>query len=187
MDIDICTLTHSLPCHCLPCCLFVFSSSAYPQTDTAQLFSTHPDSCTLVDRTGFEFNLSFVSLQNKNSSQYYLDIVYGGAPSLFRLPVYCNLRRYGIVNDYRAPWRVHISGTALADAVSHTVMAIAKSASSRCTFLRLWAQPRRNSKSSMGLNQPVNADAGGKRQQSGKERRRRDGDHGGRRNRAVDE
>ena len=31
MDIDICTLTHSVPCCCLP----FFSSSVYPQTDTA--------------------------------------------------------------------------------------------------------------------------------------------------------
>ena len=44
MDIDICTLTQSLPCCCLPCCLF-FSSSAYLETDTAQLYNTHPDSC----------------------------------------------------------------------------------------------------------------------------------------------
>ena len=42
-------------------------------------------------------------------------------------------------------------------------------------------------KSSMGLNRPVNADAGGKRQQSGFQRRRRNVDHGERRNRAVDE
>ena len=32
MDIDICTLTHSVPCCCLPCFFF---SSVYPQTDTA--------------------------------------------------------------------------------------------------------------------------------------------------------
>ena len=69
-----CTLTPSLPCRCLPCCLF-FSSSAYPQTDTAQLYNTHPGSCTHMDRTGLEFNLSFVSLQNKNSSQCHLDII----------------------------------------------------------------------------------------------------------------
>ena len=34
------------------------------------------------------------------------------------------------MNDYRAPWRAHISGTALADAVKHTVMTIVKNASS---------------------------------------------------------
>ena len=56
--------------------LFVyFSSSAYPQTDTAQLHNTHPDSCTHMDGTGLEFNLSFVSLQNKNNSHCHLDIV----------------------------------------------------------------------------------------------------------------
>ena len=60
-EIDISTLTHSLPCCFLLCCLFFFSSSAYPQTDTALLYKTHPDSCTHMDRTGFEFNLSFVS------------------------------------------------------------------------------------------------------------------------------
>ena len=36
IDIDICTLTQSLPC----CCLLFFSSSACPQTDTAQLHNT---------------------------------------------------------------------------------------------------------------------------------------------------
>ena len=66
--------------------LFVFSSSAYPQTDTAQLYNTHPDSCTHVDRTGLEFNLSSVSLQNENSSHYPLDIIHGGGASPLRLP-----------------------------------------------------------------------------------------------------
>ena len=51
IDSDICTPTPSLPCRCVPCCLFFFSS-AYPQTDTAQLYNTHPDSCTHMDRTG---------------------------------------------------------------------------------------------------------------------------------------
>ena len=59
IDIDICTLTQSLPCRCLPCCLFSFSSSAYPQTDTAQLYNTHPDSCTHMDRTRLEFHFVF--------------------------------------------------------------------------------------------------------------------------------
>ena len=76
MDIDICSLTLCLPCCCLLCCLFFFSSSAYPQTDTAQLYNTHPDSCTHTDRTSLEFNLSFASLQNKNSSHRHLDIVH---------------------------------------------------------------------------------------------------------------
>ena len=58
VDIDICTLTPSLPCRCLPCCLF-FSSSACPQTDTAQLYNTHPDSFTHMDRTGLEFHFVF--------------------------------------------------------------------------------------------------------------------------------
>ena len=54
---------------------FFFSSSACPLTDTAQLYNTHPDSCTHKDRTGLEFNLSFVSLQNKNSSHCHLDVM----------------------------------------------------------------------------------------------------------------
>ena len=70
-NVDICTLTQSLPCCCLPCCLF-FSSSACPQTDTAQLYNTHPDSCTHMDRTGLEFNLS---LRYKNISHCHLDII----------------------------------------------------------------------------------------------------------------
>ena len=36
--------------------LSVSSSSACPQTDTAQLYNTHPDSCTHMDRTGLEFH-----------------------------------------------------------------------------------------------------------------------------------
>ena len=35
------------------------------------------------------------------------------------------------VNVNRAPWRAHISGTSLADAVSYTVMTTVKSASSQ--------------------------------------------------------
>ena len=42
--------------------LFVFSSSACPQTDTAQLYNTHPDSCTHMDRTGLEFHFVFSSV-----------------------------------------------------------------------------------------------------------------------------
>ena len=59
VDIDICTQTPSLPCRCLPCCLFFFSSSACPQTDAVQLYNTHPDSCTHMDRTGLEFHFVF--------------------------------------------------------------------------------------------------------------------------------
>ena len=50
----------------------IFSSSAYPQTGTAQLYNTHRDSCAHMDRTGLEFNLS---LRNKNSSHCHLDII----------------------------------------------------------------------------------------------------------------
>ena len=39
------------------------------QTDTAQLYKTHLDSCTHMDRTGPQFNLSFVSLQNKRTAK----------------------------------------------------------------------------------------------------------------------
>ena len=55
----------------LPLSSLLFFSSAYPQTDTALLQNTHPDSRTHMDRTGFEFTLS---LQNKNSSHRHLDI-----------------------------------------------------------------------------------------------------------------
>ena len=44
-------------------------------------------SCTHVDRTGLEFNLSFVSLQNKNSSHRHLDVKHGSGASPLRLPV----------------------------------------------------------------------------------------------------
>ena len=54
--------------------LQLFSSSC-PQTDTAQLYNTHPDSCTHMDRTGFEFNLFSMFLKNKNSSHCHLDII----------------------------------------------------------------------------------------------------------------
>ena len=69
-----------------------FFSSAYPQTDTAQLHNTHLDSCTHMDRTALEFNLSFVSLQNNNSSHCHLDIIHGSGASLLRLPVCRNHR-----------------------------------------------------------------------------------------------
>ena len=81
IDTDICTLTQSLPCCCLSCCFF--SCSAYPQTDKAQLYNTHPDSCTHMDRTALEFNLSFVSSQNKNSSHCHLVIIHGSGASPF--------------------------------------------------------------------------------------------------------
>ena len=41
-----CTLTSFLAC---VCCFFL--PSAYPQTDTVQLYNTQPDSCTHMDRT----------------------------------------------------------------------------------------------------------------------------------------
>ena len=80
--------------------------------------------------------------------------------------------------DYRAPWRAHIFRTALADAVSYTVMTIVKSA-----VVAMHIPPIRGN----SPGDPVNANAGGKRQESGIQRRRRDVDHGERRNRAVDE
>ena len=88
-DIDICTLTPSLPCRCLPCCLF-FSPSACPQTDTAQLYNTHPDSCTHMDRTGLW--VSFCLCENKSNSHCHPDNIHGsGAASPLRLPTlrYC--------------------------------------------------------------------------------------------------
>ena len=77
IDIDICTLTQSLPCCCLLRCLF-FSFSACPQTDTAQFYNTHLDSCTQVDRTGLEFHFVFaktrtvhtVNIQIKKKSNF---------------------------------------------------------------------------------------------------------------------
>ena len=41
-----------------------------------------------MDRTGLELNLSFVSLQNKNSSHCHLDITHGSGASPLKLPVY---------------------------------------------------------------------------------------------------
>ena len=76
--------------------LFVFFSSAYPQTDTAQLYNTHTDSCTHMDRTGLEFILS---LRNKNSSHCHLDIIHGSGASLLRLLVYRNHRSTKTLRD----------------------------------------------------------------------------------------
>ena len=53
---------------------FFFSLST--DRHSAQWYNTHPDSCTHMDRTGLEFNLSFVSLQSKNSSHCHLDITH---------------------------------------------------------------------------------------------------------------
>ena len=59
IDIDICTLTQSLPCRWSSLLFVFFSYSAYPQTNTAQLYKTHLDSCTHMDRTGLEFHFVF--------------------------------------------------------------------------------------------------------------------------------
>ena len=59
IDFDICTLnTVSSPAAVFLDVCFL-SSSAYPQTDTAQLYNTHPDSCMHMDRTGLEFHFVF--------------------------------------------------------------------------------------------------------------------------------
>ena len=52
-----------------------FSSSACPQTDAAQLYNTHPDSCTHTDRTGLDF---FCLCENKNSSHCHFDNIHIG-------------------------------------------------------------------------------------------------------------
>ena len=72
IDIDICTLTQSLPCCCLPCCLsfFLFSLSTDRHSSVVQYSSWFP--CTHMDRTGLEFILS---LRKKNSSHCHLDII----------------------------------------------------------------------------------------------------------------
>ena len=56
-----------------------------------------------MDRTGLEFILSLVSLQNKNSSHCHLDIIHGSGASPLRLPVHLRPSIYdatGTVNGY---------------------------------------------------------------------------------------
>ena len=100
IDIDICTLTQSLPCCCLPC---FFSSSAYPQTDTAQLYNTHPDVRTHMDRTGLEFNLSFCvfATQEQFTLSSWYHTWWRTSPS--RLPVY---RNHKIYRDATGLWTI---------------------------------------------------------------------------------
>ena len=52
-----------------------------------------------MDRTGLELNLSFVSLQHKNSSHCHLDIIHGSGASPLRLPVYCDHRSAKTLRD----------------------------------------------------------------------------------------
>ena len=65
-----------------------------------------------MDRTGLEFKLSFVSLQNKNSSHCHLDFIHGGGASplnaagLLKPQIYEDAT--GIVNGYGR--RKRISG-----------------------------------------------------------------------------
>ena len=58
IDIDI-LYTNTVSSLPLSSLFLGFSSSACPQTDTAQLYNTHPDSCTHMDRTGLEFHFVF--------------------------------------------------------------------------------------------------------------------------------
>ena len=64
-------------------CFFFFSLST--DLHSAVVQQTHLGSCTHMDRTGLEFNLSW---RNKNSSHCHLDVIHGSGASLLRLPVY---------------------------------------------------------------------------------------------------
>ena len=90
--------------------LLFFSSSAYPQTDTAQLYNTHPDSCTHMDRTCLEFNLSSVSLQNKNCSHCHLDVIRSQSSET------AGLLKPQIYEDATGLWTVMAAGTESLDA-----------------------------------------------------------------------
>ena len=68
------TTTLTLYTDIVPCLCFFFLPSAYPQTDTVQLYKTQPDSCTHIL---IEQALSRLSFRNKNSSHCHLEIVQG--------------------------------------------------------------------------------------------------------------
>ena len=116
------------------------------------------DSCTHMDRTDLEFHFVFAKTRADHTVILTTFTVAEQSFETAGLFTTLDLRRCGIVNDYRAPWRAHISGTALADAAS---------------WWRLWRVRRRDAHSSdqghspgdiqsrrWDWTDPVNADAG---------------------------
>ena len=94
-----------------------------------------------MDRTDLEFNLSFVSLQNKNSSLCHLDIIHGSGDSPSRLPVFSPLSTY---EDAKGLWTIMAAGTESLDAeLLKDLRGLGKPPSfdgTRCTVPRLSIQ-----------------------------------------------